>query len=132
MGFERRPARLLIGVGIGVVAAILVLSATGPAGDSEITGNVRRLGGPCLELERWGLLGWRLVGQTGSVTQVTSGDWQPPGSDPSCADVDDSLLLVRMPLDAEPGTYRICGRADDRACLIVDLVPFQATGPGGP
>ena len=131
MGSERRPTRLVIGVGLGALAAFLVLSATGPSGDLQITGNVRRLGGPCLDLERWGLFGWKLVGQTGAVTQVTSGDWQLPLDAPVCEDVDDRLLLVRMPLDAEPGTYRICGRADDLACLIVDLVPFESSGPGG-
>lgn len=130
MGPERRRTPLLIGLGVGILALLIVLASTGPTGDSEISGNVRRLGKPCLELEQWGLFGWVTIGQTTSVTQLTTGDWQSPVEDPSCPDVAESLFLVRLPIDARPDTYRICGLADDRACLTVELVPFESTGLG--
>lgn len=130
MDTEHRGGRLLIGSGIGLVALVILLSFTGPEGEVEISGNVRRLGGPCLELERWGLFGWVVVGQTFTITQVTSGSWQEPVDNPACSDVGESLLLVRMPLNVEPDTYRICGLADERDCLTVDVVPFESPGLG--
>lgn len=130
MGPESRRTRLTIGVGVGILALVTVLASTGPRGDVEVSGNVRRLGAPCLQLEQWGLFGWVVVGQTLTITQVTSGNWQEPVEDPPCSDVDESLLLVRLPIHARPDTYRICGLDDDRACLTVDLVPFESPGLG--
>ncbi len=130
MGPERRRARLLAGLAAGALALLILLSSTGPTGDTEVSGNVRRLGGPCLELEQWGLFGWVTIGQTTSVTQLTTGNWQEPIENPSCPEVPESLFLVRLPIGAIPDTYRICGLADDRACLTVELVPFESTGLG--
>jgi hypothetical protein len=120
----------LVGATAAIVALVAVLASTGPKTEAEISGNVRRFGGPCLQLEQWGLFGWDVIGQTVTVTQVTSGRWQIPVDNPACSDVEESLLLVRMPLDAEPDTYRICGLADDRGCLTVDVVPFESSGLG--
>lgn len=122
--------RLLIGAGVGLLALLVLLSSTGPNPETELTGNFRRMGGPCLELEQWGLFGWSAIGQTSTLTQATSGDWQEPSADLGCSDVDDSLILVRMPLNAAPDSYRICGLADDRACITFSLVEFESTGPG--
>ena len=119
-----------MGAAVALLALFVVLSSTGPVTEGELTGNFRRLGGPCLELERWGLFGWDTVGQTHSLTQLTNGNWQPPQADPPCQDVEDQLILVRMPLEAPDDTYRICGLADDRACITFSLVKFESTGPG--
>jgi hypothetical protein len=108
----------------------MLLSLTGPNPQIEFTGNIRRMGGPCLRLEQWGLFGWSLIGQTTTLTEVVAGDWQEPSDGPECNDLDDSLIMVRMPIGAAPDSYRICGRADDRGCLTVELVPFESDGPG--
>lgn len=121
---------LLAGIVVGLVALITVLATTGPNPDIEFTGNIRRQGGPCLRLEQWGLFGWVTIGQTQSMTQTTNGDWREPTDESQCQDVDDSLIMVRMPLNAAPDSYRICGLADDRACITARLVPFQSTTPG--
>ena len=130
MGPKDRTNRLMVGATVGIIALLAVLVSTGPEGEVQISGNVRRFGGPCLQLEQWGLFGWEVVGQTLTVTQVTSGNWQIPVDNPPCSEVDESLLLVRMPLDAKPDTYRICGLADERVCLTVDVVPFEPSGLG--
>lgn len=122
--------RVLIGVGVGLLALLVLLSSTGPNPETEFSGSIRRMGGPCLILEQWGLFGWATVGQTATMTQATTGKWQTPSDDLGCEDVDDSLILVRMPIGSNPAVYRICGAADDRACLTLQLVPFESDGPG--
>lgn len=122
--------RWALGLAFGAVALLVLLSTTGPNPDETFTGNIRRLGGPCLTLERWGLFGWRTIGQTETVTQTISGDWQEPSDDLGCSDVEDSLILIRMPPDAALDAYRICGVADDRACLTFRLTSFESSGPG--
>jgi hypothetical protein len=122
--------KLVVGTAIAIAALLTVAVMTGPNPDDELTANFRRLGGPCLQLEQWGLFGWTVIGHTHSLTQATNGNWQPPSADPPCQDLDDSLILVRMPLDASPDTYRLCGIDDDRACLTFNLVEFESTGPG--
>jgi len=119
----------LIAAGALVAAVLVVLSLTGPRPDTEISGTIRRRGGVCLELERWGLLGWRVVGQTRTVADIQTGTWRDPTEGPPCADVSEALYLVRLPFDAPSGTYRICGLADDRACIEFTRVPFAGT-PG--
>lgn len=129
----KRPilkTRFLIGAGVGLLALLILLSSTGPNPDTEFTGRVRRLGGPCLTLEQWGLFGWATIGQTTTLTQATTGKWQNLSDGLECNDVDDSLILVRMPIGAKPGVYRICGVADDEACTTLHLVPFESDGPG--
>ncbi|CAN5739933.1 hypothetical protein BH23ACT4_BH23ACT4_04020 [soil metagenome] len=128
---SRRPrSKLILGVAIAVTALFVVAAMTGPNPEEERTANFRRLGGPCLQLEQWSLFGWTVIGQTHSLTQTTNGNWQPPTDDPPCQDLDESLILVRMPLDAANDAYRLCGTADDRACLTFNLVEFVSTGPG--
>ncbi|MEX1038598.1 MAG: hypothetical protein WDZ96_07075 [Acidimicrobiia bacterium] len=122
--------KVMAGVAIAVAALLTVTITTGPDPDEERTANFRRLGGPCLQLERWGLFGWIVIGQTHTLTQTTNGNWQEPQDNPPCQDVDDSLILVRMPLDASPDVYRLCGYEDDRACITFHLVEFESTGPG--
>ncbi len=130
MNLRSRRTRLISAFGGGVVALLVVLVTTGPKGDVEISGNIQRLGGPCLQLEQWGLFGWVVIGQTTTVTQLTSGNWQVPVDDPQCPDVNEKSFLVRLPVNARPDTYRLCGLADDRACITLELVPFVATGLG--
>lgn len=125
-----RRSRVAIGGGIGVIAIVLVLAATGPRPDLEMNSTIRRMGGPCLQLEQWGLFGWSVIGTTGTMTQATNGDWQAPDAATSCQDVEDGLVLVRLPPDATPDSYRICGTADDEGCLVVRAVPFEGDGPG--
>ncbi len=122
--------KLMVGAAIAIGALLTVVVMTGPNPDEERTANFRRLGGPCLQLEQWSLFGWTVIGQTHSLTQTTNGTWQTPSDDPPCQDLDDSLILVRMPLDASPDAYRLCGIADDRACLTFNLIEFVSTGPG--
>jgi hypothetical protein len=119
-----------IGLGIGLLASLALLVSTGPNPETEFTGNIRRLGGPCLSLEQWGIFGWQTVGQTSVLTQATRGNWQTPSESLGCSDLEDRLILVRMPPDAKPDRYRICGLADDRKCLTLRLVPFESDGPG--
>jgi hypothetical protein len=124
--------RVLIGVGVGVVALLLLMASTGPNPDQRLTSNFRRVGGPCLELEQWGMFGWTVVGQTHSLSQVTSGQWQVPMEGPPCTDIQDTQILVRMPATAPFDDYRICGIADDQGCITFQLVPFFGDGGGGP
>lgn len=130
MSPRRARYKLIVVAAIAVVALLIVAAMTGPNPDEDRTANFRRLGGPCLQLEQWSLFGWAVIGQTHSLTQATNGNWQPATEDPPCQDLDDSLILVRMPLEASPDAYRLCGVADDRACLTFNLVEFESTGPG--
>lgn len=114
------------------MALLLLMASTGPNPDQRLTSNFRRVGGPCLELEQWGMFGWKVIGQTHVLSQTTSGDWQAPTEDPPCNDIDDTQILVRMPLNAPFDEYRICGLADDRGCITFQLVPFFGDGEGGP
>ena len=114
---------------MAIAALVLLLASTGPRPADEYSGVVRRLGGPCLELERWDLFGWNVVGQTYTVDDTRTGSWHRPMSDPPCMDLDDREILVRLPLDAPDDVYRLCGLADDRACIEFRKVPFEGT-PG--
>ncbi len=122
--------RIVIGSLFGVVALLALLAFTGPTTDREISGVVQRLGGPCLTLERWGLFGWAPIGRTTDLPQATRGVWRDFENQAACEDIVDSVILLRMPIGVEPGVYRICGTADDLACLIVRVVPFESDGPG--
>ena len=104
-----------------------LLALTGPNPDLEVSGTVRRFGGVCLELERWNLFGWRLVGQTHSVSDMQNGVWHPASNDPPCVDVEHREYLVRPPFDAPDGTYRLCGVVDDEPCVEFRRVPFRGT-----
>ena len=87
------------------------------------------MGGPCLELERWDLFGWNVVGQTHTIDDTRTGTWHRAVADPPCMELTDRQILVRLPPDAPEDVYRLCGLADDRACLEFTKVPFEGT-PG--
>lgn len=128
---SRRP--LLIAVAGLAAALIVVFAATGPRIEAEASGPIRRTGGACLQLERWGLFGWSVVGRAYGVADVRGGVWHPPGDTP--AQCDESLprqtYMVRQPADAPLGKYRICGLDDDESCLEFRRVEFDP-GPPGP
>ncbi len=114
---------LILGVA-GLAAGIAVLLAlTGPQVEEEVVSSVTRPGGVCLQLERWGLFGWRVVGQTHTVSEMQASAWTEPVDDPPCAVVEERSYLVRV-FDQPPGVYRLCGMADDNAC-----VEFRRAGP---
>lgn len=115
MTVSDRRGLLLAVVGLAAGVA-LFLGLTGPEVDEEVTSSLRRSGGVCLELERWTLLGWSVVGQTHSVRDMQSSSWQPAVDDPPCAEVPERHYLVRV-FAQPPGVYRVCGLADDNACF---------------
>ena len=110
---------------------LLVLSLTGPTAEREVSGSLRREGGVCLSLERWGLMGWSEIGQTHTISDVQNAVWNPPTEDPPCSPVPTQNYLVRLPFSGPDGTYRICPLADDNPCVIVERVPYDP-GPPGP
>ena len=112
-----------------VAAAIVVLAFTGPRPEPEASGSIRRFGGVCVELERWALLGWSVVGQAYTVADVANGIWYEPTDEPPCADVPTQTYLIRMPNDGQTGAYRLCGLADLEPCIEFTRVPFIGT-PG--
>jgi hypothetical protein len=83
----------------------------------------------CLELERWTLFSWSVVGQTYTVEDVASGAWHEAVDDPPCVQVSEQNYRIRMPADAPYDVYRLCGLADDQQCLQFKRVPFEGT-PG--
>lgn len=125
---NRALKRLLIAGG-AIAALLLVLASTGPRPDAVYSGVVWRVGGPCLELERWDLFGWNVVGQTFSIADTSTGDWHRPVPDPPCVELSDREILIRLPTDAPDDVYRLCGLADDRSCVEFRRVPFEGT-PG--
>lgn len=120
MGDRRGVVLAVAGLAAGLVA---FLAITGPSVELEVASSVRRSGGVCLELERWTLMGWSVVGQTHSVRDMQSSTWQPPVEDPPCAVVPERAYLVRV-FEQPPGTYRLCGLADENGC-----VQFRRAGP---
>ena len=122
--------RVLFVAGVAVGALILLLASTHPRPAEQYAGVVRRLGGPCLELERWDLFGWNVVGQTYGIDDTRTGTWYEAVPDPPCRSLENDVqILVRLPLDAPEDIYRMCGLADDRACVEFEKVPFEGT-PG--
>lgn len=120
MGDRKGLVLAVAGFAAGFIA---FLAITGPTVDQEVTSSVRRSGGVCLELERWTLMGWSVVGQTHSVRDMQSSSWQPAVGDPPCAQVPERDYLVRV-FEQPPGVYRLCGLADDNGC-----VQFRRAGP---
>lgn len=80
-------------------------------------------------MERWDLFGWNVVGQTYTVDDTRTGTWHPPVENPPCMELADRQILVRLPPDAPSDVYRLCGLADERACIEFRKVPFEGT-PG--
>lgn len=114
---------MLLGVAGLAVGVAVVLALTGPRVDEEVESSIRRSGGVCLQLERWGLFGWKIVGQTHTVSDMQSSVWVPPLDDPPCDVVSERDYLVRV-FDQPTGVYRLCGLADDNDC-----VEFRRAGP---
>lgn len=122
-GSYRPNIRLYILVAIAVVVTTIVLASTGPTPATQSTGTVSRLGGVCLQLERWGLFGWDIIGQSYSVADVEDGRWHlPPTTSPPCEVVEDQEYVVLLPDGALPDSYRVCGLADEQGCLEFQLV----------
>ena len=112
-----------------ILALFVVLATTGPRPSTEISGTIRRIGGVCLELERWDLFGWKVIGQTHTVSDTQNGVWHEPSDSPPCSTVPNQAYLVRMPFNALNDSYRICGLADEQPCLEFRRVPFESS-PG--
>ena len=107
------------------------MSLTGPRPETESSGLIARTGGVCLQLERWGMFGWVIGGQTYSETDVTNGVWHSqPSSNPPCEAAPEADYEIRLPPDAAPDVYRLCGLADERGCLEFILDP--TVGSPGP
>ena len=123
---RRALAAAVAALSVGVFA---VLALTGPRPDIEVSGTIRRAGGVCLELSRWSLLGWSVVGQTRSISDIQDGNWRNPMPDPDCAEIPEREYLVRI-FNQPYGTYRMCGLADDAGCVVFRRVPFTRPGPG--
>jgi hypothetical protein len=80
-------------------------------------------------MERWDLFGWKVIGQTYTVSDIQDGVWHEPSDRPPCSAVPKQTYLVRMPIDAPNDSYRICGVADEQPCVEFRRVPFEST-PG--
>lgn len=115
---------LILAVAGLTIALVVLFASTGPRPTEEASGSIRRSGGVCLELEHWSLLGWAPVGQTHSVEDMQNSVWRPPQDAPPCVDVPQREYLVRI-FDQPSGIYRLCGLADDRACVEFRKVPFE-------
>jgi hypothetical protein len=124
-----RLKKILAGLAL-VIALLVVLATTGPRPETEISGSIRRFGRVCLQLERWDLFGWSVIGQTHTVSDTQSGVWHEASDRPPCALVPEQTYLVRMPFEAPNDSYRICGLADEQACVEFRRVPFdRSPGP---
>ena len=124
-----RLKKILAGSAL-VIALLVVLATTGPRPETEISGSIRRFGGVCLQLERWDLFGWSVIGQTQTVSDTQNGIWHEASDRPPCAFVPEQTYLVRMPVEAPNDSYRICGLADEQACVEFRRVPFdRSPGP---
>jgi hypothetical protein len=127
-----RLGRVVVG-GLALAGFLLLVSLAGtPRPDTEVSGIVRRQGGACVELEKWGLFGWTSTHQAYSISDIVYAEWhRPPVDVPPCEPSDDAASrLIRMPLDAQSGIYRICGLEDDRGCIEFSVVPFEPGEPG--
>ncbi len=125
-GVRRGPLIVLAALALSL---LVVLALVGPQPDRTVSGVIRRRGGVCLELEKWGLLGWTVIGQSYTVSDIGTGTWHPPVEEPPCTSIPEALYLIRLPFDAPSGVYRICGLADDQGCTEFRRVPFVGT-PG--
>ena len=96
----------------------------------QVSGTVRRFGGVCLELERWQLFGWGVIGQTYTVSDTQDGVWHPATEQPPCQNLPDQNFLIRPPFDAPNGAYRMCPLADQQPCIEFSKIPFEdSPGP---
>jgi hypothetical protein len=120
----RRPnPRTYIAVGVAIVILTIVMASTGPEPEAEMTGSIPRLGGVCLQLERWGLFGWDIIGQTYTTADQESASWRnPPRANPACEIVPEDEYLITLPANSPTDVYRVCGLADERPCLEFTLL----------
>lgn len=126
----RRALLLAVAGLMGALLAVLLL--TGPRIEAEESGPIRRSGSVCLQLERWGVFGWAVVGQTYGVTDVRRGNWTSPQEPPPCDEsVPEQAYMVRLPDHTPTGRYRICGLNDEEPCLEFRKIEF-VPGPPGP
>lgn len=121
---------MILAVAALLVGLVVILAATGPRIDEEASGPIRRLGGVCLTLERWSLLGWQLVGESYTVADTQNGVWHEPTDPPPCAEVPHQIYFIRPPFDAPPGDYRLCGVADSEPCTEFRRIEFVNDEPG--
>ena len=131
---ERAPRgpnfRLYIVVGLAMVGITFVLASTGPSPEVKTTGSIERFGGVCLQLERWGMFGWDILGQTYSEADVERVRWNsPPTSNPPCEALPDAARLIFLHEGAAPDVYRICGLADELGCIEFELTEFAGPPP---
>jgi hypothetical protein len=118
----------VIAVLVAAAAVIPLMAFTGPRPETEISSPmITRSGGVCLQLEQWGLFGWVIRGQTYTESDLVEANWRtPPSSNPPCEQVPTAEQVVRLPEDAPPDVYRLCGLADDLGCVPFGLTPAQA------
>lgn len=110
--------------------AFAVLATTGPSPSEEASGVIRRQGGPCLRLERWGLIGWTTVGITQTISDTQNAGWIDEPPSPDCQEAPVQTYLVRLPRGGPDGVYRLCGIADGQPCIEFRRVPFDPGEPG--
>ena len=111
-------------------AAFAVMATTGPSPDLAVSGTVRRDGGACLRLERWGIIGWNTVGITQTITDTQQAHWIDETKTPECQEAPIQTYLIRLPRGGPDGVYRICGLADSQPCVEFRRVPFDPGEPG--
>jgi hypothetical protein len=119
----------MVVVVLAAVAVILVMAFTGPNPETEVASSVTRNGGVCLQLEQWGLFGWVIRGQIYTESDLAEANWHTPASsNPPCERAPVAEQEVRLPDDAAPDVYRLCGLADDLGCLQFGFTPGEAGG----
>ncbi len=120
----------LVAAIIILTGLLLILSSTGPDPELEASNVVRRDGGVCLLLEKWGLFGWTAVGQIHTILESQQATWHPPGTELRCQDVPTQTYLIRLPIGGSDGVYRLCGLDGDGPCVEFRRVPFDPGEPG--
>ena len=126
-----RRVRTALVVGLMLAGAVFaVLATTKPSPSQEVSSLVRRHGGACLRLERWGLIGWEAVGVTETIADTRQARWLDEPSALQCQDAPIQTYLIRLPAEGPDGIYRICGLADSEACVEFRRVPFDPGEPG--
>lgn len=123
---------LILAVGSLLAAAVVFLAATGPNPATEASGPIRRAGGACLQLERWTITGWQVVGQSYSVGDIRDGIWHDAVDPPPCTPgISQQIYMIRPPFDAPVGIYRLRGLDDSNEDLEFRRIEF-VPGPPGP
>lgn len=75
------------------------------------------------------MFGWVIVGQTYTESDLIDAIWHtPPSPIPSCQQAPEEEYVVRLPSDAVPDVYRLCGLVDELGCLEFRLTSAEAVG----